>query len=125
MATSEGQKDFRSVHDLVLLITSTQTATTNTITIYLTDDSIISLLNARFRHDLPFTRLGSTALVCVNPNKPLTENSDASMHEVAEQASDTSGRCRKDDMQAGAYEFATRLYLAARRWNKPQVLIFR
>jgi chitin synthase len=125
MATSKDQKDPRSVHDLVSLITSTQTATANPITIYPTDDSVLSLLHARFRHDLPFTRLGSTALVCVNPNKLLSEDDDAAMHEVAEHAWDTSGRWRKDHMQAGAYEFATRVYLAARRWNKPQVLVFR
>jgi chitin synthase len=86
MATSKDQKDPRSVHDLVSLITSTQTATTNPITIYHTDDSILSLLHARFRHDLPFTRMGSTALVCVNPNKLLAEDGDAAMHEVEEQA---------------------------------------
>jgi chitin synthase len=125
MAAAKEQKDPRSVHDLVSLIASTQTATTNPITIYPTDDSILSLLHARFRHDLPFTRLGSTSLVCVNPNKLLVEDGDSNMHQVAEHAWDTSGRWRKEDMQAGAYEFATRVYLAAKRWNKPQVVLFR
>ncbi len=125
MSMSKEQKDPRTVHDLVSLISSTQTATTNPITIYPTDDTILSLLHARFRHDLPFTRLGATGLVCVNPNKLLSEDGDAAMHDIAEHSWDTSGRWRHEGIQASAYEFATRVYLAARRWNKPQVLMFR
>ncbi|KIM26865.1 glycosyltransferase family 2 protein [Serendipita vermifera MAFF 305830] len=125
MSMSKEQKDPRSVHDLVSLITSTQSAATNPITIYPTDDTILSLLHARFRHDLPFTRLGATSLVCVNPNKLLPEESDAAMRDMAERAWDTSGRWRKEGIQASPYEFATRVYLAARRWNKPQVVVFR
>ena len=42
------------------------------------DDSVLSLLHARFRSDLPYTRIGSTNLVLVNPYKSLANVNDAS-----------------------------------------------
>ncbi|CAG7853145.1 Chitin synthase 6; AltName: Full=Chitin-UDP acetyl-glucosaminyl transferase 6; AltName: Full=Class-V chitin synthase 6 [Serendipita indica DSM 11827] len=126
---SKEQKDPRTVHDLVSLITSSTplgSTSTKPITIYPNDDSLLSLLHARFRHDLPFTRIGSSALVAVNPSKLIPADNEASMREIAEKAWDMSGRWRKDGgLQAHAYEFATRIYLASRRWHQPQLVVFR
>ncbi|KAG8831172.1 hypothetical protein FRC17_003530 [Serendipita sp. 399] len=125
-ATKE-QKDPRTVHDLVSLITSSSplgSTSTKPITIYPNDDTLLSLLHARFRHDLPFTRLGSSSLVAVNPNKLIVLDNEKSMREIAEKSWDASGRWRKDGgLQAHAYEFATRIYLANRRFSEPQLVV--
>ncbi|KAG8759694.1 hypothetical protein FRC14_005272 [Serendipita sp. 396] len=125
--TTKEQKDPRTAHDLVSLITSSSplgSTSTKPITIYPNDDTLLSLLHARFRHDLPFTRLGSSSLVAVNPNKLIVADNETSMREIAEKAWDASGRWRKDGgLQAHAFEFATRIYLANRRFNEPQLVI--
>ncbi|KAG8825644.1 hypothetical protein FRC19_010848 [Serendipita sp. 401] len=125
--TTKEQKDPRTAHDLVSLITSSSplgSTSTKPITIYPNDDTLLSLLHARFRHDLPFTRLGSSSLVAVNPNKLIVADNETSMREIAEKAWDASGRWRKDGgLQAHAFEFATRIYLANTRFNEPQLVI--
>jgi chitin synthase len=127
--TSKEQKDPRTVHDLVQLISSsTPLGSTSTapITIYPNDDSLLSLLHARFRHDLPSTRLGSTGLVVVNPNKMLVGDGDAAMKEAAEKTWDVSGRWRRGDgLQSSPFEFAARVYLRGRRSDISQVVFFR
>lgn len=128
---SREQKDPRTVHDLVQLISSSTpvgSTSTTPITIYPNDDSLLSLLHARFRHDLPFTRLSSTSLVAVNPNKLLSSDGDRNMKETAERVWDATGRWRRrgeENVQASAFEFASRIYLKSRRTHVPQVIFFR
>ncbi|KAG1751279.1 glycosyltransferase family 2 protein [Suillus paluster] len=97
-------------------------------TVYPTDDSILAVLSARFRADLPYTRLGSTNLVVVNPYKTLANVNDANAKEYEE-------RCYKDTKlgladsrrppQPHLYELAAKIYLLMRRRNESQAIVTR
>lgn len=117
MASSN--KDATAVHDLVSLIQA-QGATT----VSPTDDAILSLLHARFRFDLPYTRIGSTSLIVVNPLKSLANTNDAS-------AADYEEKTYRDltdsqhNLQPHLYELASRVYLLMRRTAQSQSVVFR
>lgn len=93
-----------------------------------TDDAILAVLTARFRADLPYTRIGSTDLVVVNPCKTLANLNDASAKEYEE-------RCYKDTKlgladsrrppQPHVYEQAAKIYLLMRRRLESQAIIAR
>lgn len=109
--------------DLVDLVSSSGAAT-----IYPSDDAILSVLQARFRADLPYTRVGSTNLVVVNPYKTLANVNDAS-------AKDYEVRCYRDasiptldspkPLQPHPYELAARVYLLMRRRQMSQAVFTR
>ncbi|KIO21052.1 hypothetical protein M407DRAFT_29316 [Tulasnella calospora MUT 4182] len=117
MASSN--KDATAVHDLISLIQA-QGATT----VYPTDDAILSLLHARFRFDLPYTRIASTSLIVVNPLKSLANTNDAS-------AADYEEKTYRDltdsehNLQPHLYELASRVYLLMRRTSQSQSVVFR
>ncbi|KAG1787018.1 glycosyltransferase family 2 protein [Suillus plorans] len=97
-------------------------------TVHPTDDSILAVLTARFRADLPYTRLGSTNIVVVNPYKTLANVNDANAKEYEE-------RCYKDTKlgladsrrppQPHLYEQAAKIYLLMRRRNESQAVVTR
>ncbi|KAI3614821.1 chitin synthase 6 [Moniliophthora roreri] len=107
--------------DLVDLVSSSGAAT-----IYPTDDAILAVLQARFRADLPYTRIGATHLVAVNPYKTLANINNASAKEYEE-------RCYRDTnlpmvdspkpLQPHLYDLAARVYLLMRRRNESQAVI--
>ncbi|KAF7289054.1 Glycosyltransferase family 2 protein [Mycena chlorophos] len=109
--------------DLLDLVSSSGSAT-----IYPNDDAVLSVLQARFRADLPFTRIGATHLLVVNPLKTLASVNDASAREYEE-------RCYKDTslpaidspkpLQPHVYELACRMYLLLRRRNESQLVVAR
>jgi len=109
--------------DLVDLVSSSGSAT-----IYPHDDAILSVLQARFRADLPYTRIGAANLVVVNPYKTLANVNDASAKEYDE-------RCYKDTslpmvdsprpLQPHLYELAAKVYLLMRRRNESQAVLTR
>ncbi|KAI0940344.1 hypothetical protein AcV5_001478 [Taiwanofungus camphoratus] len=109
--------------DLTDLVSSSTSAT-----VYPSDDSILSVLQARFRADLPYTRVGASNLVAVNPYKTLANINDASAKEYEE-------RCYKDTslplpggpppLPPHLFDLAARVYLLMRRRNESQSLIFR
>jgi len=109
--------------DLVDLVSSSGSAK-----IYPNDDAIISVLHARFRADLPYTSIGSSNIVVVNPYKTLANVNDASAKEYEE-------RCYKDTtlpmvdspkpLQPHMYELAAKVYLLMRRREESQALITR
>ncbi|KAF7309423.1 Glycosyltransferase family 2 protein [Mycena indigotica] len=109
--------------ELLDLVSSSGSAT-----IYPNDDAVLNVLHARFRADLPFTRIGATHLLVVNPLKTLANVNDASAHEYEE-------RCYKDtslpaidspkSLQPHVYELACRMYLLLRRRNESQFVITR
>src|ERR1700733_5392195 len=70
--------------DLVDLVSSSRSATISP-----SDDAILAVLQARFRADLPYTRIGASNLVVVNPYKTLANVNDISAKEYEE-------RCYKD-----------------------------
>ncbi|KAK7037679.1 hypothetical protein VNI00_010904 [Paramarasmius palmivorus] len=109
--------------DLVDLVSSSGAAT-----IYPSDDAILAVLQARFRADLPYTRIGSTHLVAVNPYKTLANINNASAKEYEE-------RCYRDTslpmvdspkpLQPHLYDLAARIYLLMRRRNETQAVVSR
>jgi chitin synthase len=109
--------------DLVDLVSSSGSAT-----VYPSDDAILAVLQARFRADLPYTRIGATNLVVVNPYKTLANVNDLSAKEYEE-------RCYKDTslpmvdspkpLQPHLYDLAAKVYLLMRRRNESQAVLSR
>lgn len=109
--------------DLIELVSSSTSAT-----VYPSDDAIMAVLQARFRADLPYTRIGATNLVVVNPFKTLANVNDIS-------AKDYEDRCYKDTglpmvdspkpLQPHLYDLAAKVYLLMRRNNESQAILSR
>ena len=103
-------------------------ATSTATTVHPSDDTILSVLQARFRQDLPYSRIGAANYVVVNPYKALASVNDLSAKEYEE-------RCYKDTslplpggpapLQPHLYDLAARVYLMMRRRNQSQSVIFR
>ncbi|CDO75020.1 Glycosyltransferase Family 2 protein [Trametes cinnabarina] len=96
-------------------------------TVHPSDDTILSVLQARFRADLPYTRIGADHLVVVNPYKTLANVNDVAAKEYEE-------RCYKDtsfplpgtaQLPPHIYDLAARVYLLMRRRMESQSIIFR
>ncbi|KAG8898841.1 hypothetical protein FRB99_007125 [Tulasnella sp. 403] len=117
MATSS--KDSTAVHDLTDLIKSS-----GSTTVYPTDDALLSLLHARFRYDLPYTRVSSSGLVVINPLKSLANTNDSSSADYEEKTyRDLTDS--QHGLQPHLYELASRAYLLMRRTSQPQSVVFR
>lgn len=108
--------------DLTDLVSSSSSAT-----VYPSDDTILSVLQARFRADQPYTRVGASNLIVVNPYKTLANVNDANAKEYEE-------RCYKDtsfplpgtaSLPPHLYDLAARVYLLMRRRTESQAVIFR
>ena len=108
--------------DLTHLVSTSQSAT-----VYPSDDAILAVLNTRFRSDLPYSRIGTTNLLVVNPYKTLANVNDLSAREYEE-------RCYKETslslasstlLQPHPYEFAAQIYLLMRRTKQSQSVIAR
>lgn len=109
--------------DLVDLISTSASAT-----VYPTDDAILSVLNSRFRSDLPYSRISTSHLVVVNPYKTLANLNDVSAKEY-------ETRCYKETsspvphgpapLPPHLYELAAQIYLLMRRRNESQSVILR
>ncbi|TEB20895.1 hypothetical protein FA13DRAFT_1800569 [Coprinellus micaceus] len=109
--------------DLLDLVSSSQHTT-----IYPTDDALLSLLQSRFRNDLPYTRIGSTHLVVVNPYKVLGNVNEASAKEYEERCyKDTSGGGEGGarPLQPHLYDVACKMYLLMRRKREAQAVVAR
>ncbi|KAI0774709.1 chitin synthase [Trametes elegans] len=96
-------------------------------TVHPSDDTILSVLQARFRADLPYTRIGAANLVVVNPYKTLANVNDVAAKEYEE-------KCYKDtsfplpgaaQLPPHLYDFAARVYLLMRRRMESQSVILR
>lgn len=114
MTTSS--KDASTLHDLTSLVTASGP--------HPTEDTLLSLLHARFRLDLPYAFIGSSNLLVVNPLKSLANCNDAS-------AADYEEKTYRDVTDAPStlpphlYELASRAYLVMRRTGQSQSVIFR
>jgi len=111
--------------DLIDLVSTSPTNSNSHAAI--TDDAILSVLNARFRADLSYTRLGTSHLLAINPCKALSAVNDASAREYEE-------RCYRDTslplasahvLQPHVYELAAQMYLLMRRRRESQALVMR
>lgn len=109
--------------DLVDLVSSSGSAT-----IYPSDDAILAVLQARFRADLPYTRIGSTQLVAINPYKTLANVNDVSAKDYEERSYKDTSLPMVDSprpLQPHLYDLAARVYLLMRRSNESQGVITR
>ena len=112
-------KDPTTVHDLTKLIDSSGSKK-----VHPNDDALLSLLNARFRFDLPYTRIGSSGLVVINPLKSLSNTNDATATEYEDKTyRDVSDAVHS--LQPHLYELASRSYLLMRRTSQSQAVVFR
>ena len=89
-------------------------------TIYPSDDTILAVLQARFRADLPYTRIGtSNLLVVANVN-------DVSAKEYEERSYKDTSLPMLDSprpLQPHLYDLAARVYLLMRRRNESQAVV--
>ncbi|KAG8219096.1 glycosyltransferase family 2 protein [Butyriboletus roseoflavus] len=122
MASSSLSAHAVNTGDLVHLVSTSQSAT-----VYPSDDAIVAVLNTRFRSDLPYSRIGTTNLLVVNPYKSLANVNDISAREYEE-------RCYKETslslasaslLQPHLYELAAQIYLLMRRTKQSQSVITR
>ncbi|KAF4619536.1 hypothetical protein D9613_004681 [Agrocybe pediades] len=123
MATSTQTTQAVSTGDLLTLVSSTGSAI-----IYPSDDTLLAVLQSRFRADLPYTRIGTSHLVAVNPYKTLASVNDASAKEYEEReyAVDTTGSTSgARELQPHLYDVAAKIYLLMRRRGESQGVIVR
>ena len=109
--------------DLIDLVSSSTSTT-----VYPSDDTILSVLQTRFRQDLPYSRIGASNFVVVNPYKALSSVNDVSAKEYEERSyKDTSLPLPGSPAppQPHLYDLAARVYLMMRRRNESQSIIFR
>lgn len=98
------------------------------LTVYPNDDAVLAVLQARFRADLPYTRIANAHLVVVNPYKALANTNDLSARDYEE-------RCYRDTsvplvdsprpLQPHLYEQAAKVYLLMRRRHQSQAIVAR
>ena len=74
--TTMGSRSGLETHDLTALVSSTGGST-----VYPNEETILSILQTRFRADEPYVRIASTTLVVVNPLKALASVNDLSAAE--------------------------------------------
>ncbi|KAI0337964.1 glycosyltransferase family 2 protein [Trametopsis cervina] len=109
--------------DLVDLVSSSTSAT-----VHPSDDTVLSVLQARFRQDLSYSRIGATNYIVVNPYKTLSNVNDLSAREYEERSyKDTSLPLpgAPPPLPPHIYDLAGRMYLVMRRRNESQSVIFR
>ncbi|KAF8165979.1 chitin synthase [Crassisporium funariophilum] len=123
MATNQNTTQAITSGDLTSLVSSH-----GSTTIHPSDDAILAVLQGRFRADLPYTRIGSTHLVAVNPYKALANTNDASAQEYEERCYQDTSLTAVDSpraLQPHLYELAARVYLLMRRRGESQAVVTR
>lgn len=89
-----------------------------------TEEAISNLLANRYKRNLPYTQLGFSNLIVVNPYQPLELLNDATLKSYAEIGyKDLSEQ--KLSLQPHVYELATRVYFHMRRTGEDQSIILR
>ncbi|KIJ57290.1 glycosyltransferase family 2 protein [Sphaerobolus stellatus SS14] len=109
-------------------LTDLVVASSSTSTVYPSDDNVVAVLQARSRSDLPYTRIGASTLVVVNPLKVLASVNDASAQEYEERNYKDTSIPTADSpkaLQPHLYDLAARVYLLMRRRKESQSVIFR
>ncbi|RUS12591.1 hypothetical protein BC937DRAFT_87461 [Endogone sp. FLAS-F59071] len=117
-ASAAAQQD-DTRQDLTYLITNTSGSIASP-----SEDAITGALQQRFKRDLPYTRIGASTLVVVNPYKILEQLNDAALNEYADvYYRNTSGQ--KKNLQPHIYEMAARVYFHMRRTGENQSVVLR
>jgi chitin synthase len=88
--------------------------------IYPNEDTIVSSLQARARSDLPYTWVGSSTLLVVNPLRSLANASDASAKEYERAYKEAA-----EELQPHVYDLAGRVYLMMKQQRESQSVVYR
>ncbi|ORZ19792.1 chitin synthase-domain-containing protein [Absidia repens] len=86
------------------------------------EDAILHLLQSRFKHGLPYTRLGHSILIAVNPYQPLDLLNDATLQSYADVCYRDLSES-KPIMQPHVYDLAAKVYFHMRRTGQDQSII--
>ena len=103
-------------------------ASSGSTTVYPSDETILQVLQQRFRADLPYARVGASNLVVINPLKALADTNNASAKEYEERCfRDTSVPTASSPkaLQPHLYELAAKMYLLMRQRKQSQGVLFR
>ena len=106
-------------------LTELVSTSSSTTTVYPNEDTLVAILNARFRADLPYARLGETSLVIINPLKNLGNINDISSKEYEDRSYKETRPSDLRPLQPHIYDMAARMYLLMRRRNESQGVVFR
>lgn len=119
LSMTTSSKDASTLHDLTDLVDVSGPST-----IRPTEDTLLSLLQARFRLDLPYTFIASSNLLVVNPLKSLANTNEASAFDYEEKTyRDVTDA--PSNLPPHLYELASRIYLVMRRTSQSQSVLFR
>jgi chitin synthase len=102
--------------DLTCLVSSSQSPPS--------EDSISNLLQSRYKRNQPYTRIGHTNLVVINPYQPLEILNDATLRSYADIGYRNVVE-NKVFMQPHVYDLAARVYFHMRRTGEDQSIILR
>jgi hypothetical protein len=86
-----------------------------------TDDFIVSCLRERFLKDSTYTRVGSSAIVAVNPHKYVASSSDTVLVSYAQEHRDTSAT--KIYKEPHVFQLANNAYYNMRRTGQDQCIL--
>lgn len=89
-------------------------------------DVIVACIRERFMSDTIYTRIGSCALVALNPHKFVSSNSDSILHKYAAEYRDTSeGKDKASQLPPHIFQLANNAYYHMRRTGQDQCVLFR
>ncbi|KAI9591321.1 chitin synthase-domain-containing protein [Syncephalis fuscata] len=86
------------------------------------DADIVQALQDRYSRDTTYTRLGSRAIISVNPDRTLSNVNDATCEEYVAEYRDTSGQRRI--LEPHLFQLTANAYLHMRRTGVDQSIIF-
>ena len=88
------------------------------------EEAVSNMLASRYKRTLPYTQLGYSSLIVVNPYQPLELLNDATLRSYADIGyKDLSEK--KPALQPHVYELATKVYFNMRRTGEDQSVILR
>jgi len=88
-------------------------------------DVIVACLRERFMSDTIYTRIGSCALVALNPHKYVPSNSDSVLNKYAAEYRNTSeGRDKASQLPPHIFQLANNAYYHMKRTGQDQCLLF-
>ncbi|KAG1375353.1 hypothetical protein G6F61_008545 [Rhizopus arrhizus] len=86
------------------------------------EDNIAHLIQSRFKRNQPYTRLGHSTLIVVNPYQPLEILNDVTLNTYADIGYRNVAE-NKIFMQPHVYDLATRVYFHMRRTGEDQSIV--
>lgn len=88
-------------------------------------DSILRLLQSRFKTDQPYTQLGQHRLIVVNPFKPLELLNDATLEAYGQNGYKDISANHVTSPEPHVYDMAAKAYLLMRRRSESQAILLR